>query len=144
MAFSYLRLPSLLLRCRPPTKSPSKLSENAASLYDNANVTYRGTDVGRVKVRDQRDTGVRCRAVAESDIKIPADLEASWTGQTRSASCSSTSRLYRDKAVNGAAAEERRRDIGRPHLEVPPHQRTAAGLSNTGGFRRSRMTTSKR
>ncbi len=81
MAFYYLRLPSLLFgigRYQVTMKLP-----DAASLYDNANVTYRGgTTVGRVTDVRLTDTGVDAVLSLQSDIKIPADLDAQVHSQT--------------------------------------------------------------
>ena len=73
-------LPSLLFgvgRYQVTMKLP-----DAASLYDNANVTYRGTTVGRVTDVRLSDTGVDAVLSLQSDIKIPADLDAQVHSQT--------------------------------------------------------------
>lgn len=80
MAFYYLRLPSLLLGVGR-YQVTMKL-QDAASLYDNANVTYRGATVGRVTDVRLSDTGVDAVLSLQSDIKIPADLEARVGSQT--------------------------------------------------------------
>lgn len=80
MAFYYLRLPSLLLGVGR-YQVTMKL-QDAASLYDNANVTYRGTTVGRVTDVRLSDTGVDAELSLQSDIKIPADLDAQVHSQT--------------------------------------------------------------
>ncbi|BBZ58149.1 MCE family protein [Mycolicibacterium phocaicum] len=46
----------------------------AAGLYKNANVTYRGTEVGRVQDMDLTPTGVNAVLALDSDRKIPADV----------------------------------------------------------------------
>ncbi|QZY47038.1 MCE family protein [Mycolicibacterium austroafricanum] len=51
------------------------LSE-AAGLYKNANVTYRGTEVGRVQDMEVTPSGVNAVLALDSDIPIPADLQA--------------------------------------------------------------------
>jgi phospholipid/cholesterol/gamma-HCH transport system substrate-binding protein len=48
----------------------------AASLYERANVTYRGYTVGRVNEVRLTDTGVEAVMSLDSDIKIPSDLKA--------------------------------------------------------------------
>jgi phospholipid/cholesterol/gamma-HCH transport system substrate-binding protein len=80
MAFYYLRLPSLLFgvgRYQVTIKL-----QDAASLYDNANVTYRGSTVGRVTDVRLTDTGVDAVLSLQSDIKVPADLDAQVHSQT--------------------------------------------------------------
>jgi phospholipid/cholesterol/gamma-HCH transport system substrate-binding protein len=46
----------------------------AAGLYERANVTYRGTEVGIVKGVNLTDTGVEAVLSLRSDIRIPANL----------------------------------------------------------------------
>lgn len=90
MAFAYLRLPSLLFGVGR-YQVTMKL-QDAASLYRDANVTYRGTTVGRVSdVRLSDAGGVDAMLSLQSDTKIPADLDAHVAARPRSASCSSTS-----------------------------------------------------
>lgn len=48
----------------------------AAGLYERANVTYRGTEVGIVKNVNLTDTGVEAVLSLKSDIPIPANLQA--------------------------------------------------------------------
>ena len=48
----------------------------AANLYATGNVTYRGTEVGRVTAVHLTDTGVEAVLSLKSDVKIPSDLEA--------------------------------------------------------------------
>ena len=54
----------------------------AAGLYPNANVSYRGTEVGRVTSVQLTDSGVQAVLSLRSDIKIPADLRAEVHSQT--------------------------------------------------------------
>ncbi len=89
MAFAYLRLPSLLFGVGR-YQVTMKL-QDAASLYRDANVTYRGTTVGRVSDVRLSDAGVDAMLSLQSDTKIPADLDAHVAARPRSASCSSTS-----------------------------------------------------
>lgn len=49
---------------------------SAAGLYDNANVTYRGTPVGRVQEVRLSSAGVEAVLALNSGITIPADLDA--------------------------------------------------------------------
>lgn len=54
----------------------------AGGLYSNANVTYRGTEVGRVRAVELNDTGVDAVLSLKSDIDIPTDLDAAVHSQT--------------------------------------------------------------
>jgi phospholipid/cholesterol/gamma-HCH transport system substrate-binding protein len=54
----------------------------AAGLYPRANVTYRGTEVGRVESVNLTDTGVAAVLKLKSDIPIPADLDAEVHSQS--------------------------------------------------------------
>jgi phospholipid/cholesterol/gamma-HCH transport system substrate-binding protein len=49
---------------------------NAGGLYANANVTYRGSPVGRVKDVRLSGTGVDAVLTLKSSVRIPADLDA--------------------------------------------------------------------
>ena len=49
---------------------------NAGGLYANANVTYRGSPVGRVKEVRLSGTGVDAVLILKSNVQIPADLDA--------------------------------------------------------------------
>ena len=48
----------------------------AAGLYKNANVTYRGTEVGRVQAMNLTPAGVDVVLALTSDVAIPADVDA--------------------------------------------------------------------
>lgn len=54
----------------------------SANLYANADVTYRGTEVGRVTAVQLTGTGVQADLSLRSDIKIPSDLDAAVHSQT--------------------------------------------------------------
>ncbi|EHI14829.1 MCE family protein [Mycolicibacterium thermoresistibile] len=74
MTFMYLRLPSTLFgigQYRVTVNLPV-----AAGLYPNSNVTYRGTEVGRVEAVRLTTVGVDAVMSLRSDTKIPADLDA--------------------------------------------------------------------
>lgn len=80
MAFMYLRLPSTLFgigRYQVTLNLPT-----AAGLYPNSNVTYRGTEVGRVEAVRLSTAGVDAVMSLRSDMKIPADLDAIVHSQT--------------------------------------------------------------
>ncbi|MGA5537993.1 MCE family protein [Mycolicibacterium nivoides] len=48
----------------------------AAGLYENANVTYRGTEIGRVTGVELTSSGVNAVLALDSDIPVPADVRA--------------------------------------------------------------------
>ncbi|MCW2686103.1 MAG: virulence factor Mce family protein, partial [Mycobacterium sp.] len=80
MAFGYIRLPKLLFgvgRYNVTIELPE-----AAGLYERANVTYRGTEVGQVKAVRLTDAGVDAQLSLKSDIKIPSDLTAEVHSQS--------------------------------------------------------------
>jgi phospholipid/cholesterol/gamma-HCH transport system substrate-binding protein len=80
MAFVYLRLPNLLFgvgHYQVTLNLPA-----AAGLYANSNVTFRGTEVGRVEAVRLSTTGVDAVMSLRSDMKIPADLDAEVHSQT--------------------------------------------------------------
>jgi phospholipid/cholesterol/gamma-HCH transport system substrate-binding protein len=74
MTFGYLRLPVLLFGVGHYTVTVQL--PQAAGLYQRANVTYRGTEVGQVKDVVLSDSGVNAILSLRSDVKIPANLEA--------------------------------------------------------------------
>ena len=73
MVFGYMRLPDLLGigQYRVTLELPE-----TGGLYPRGNVTYRGVQVGEVKSVELTDTGVKAVLSLNSDISIPADLEA--------------------------------------------------------------------
>jgi phospholipid/cholesterol/gamma-HCH transport system substrate-binding protein len=74
MVFNYMGLPNLLFgvgHYRVTLQLPE-----AGGLYARGNVTYRGTEVGRVEDVTLTNTGVDAKLSLRSDIKIPADLDA--------------------------------------------------------------------
>jgi phospholipid/cholesterol/gamma-HCH transport system substrate-binding protein len=80
MTISYLDVPKLLWgggHYRVDAELP-----NAAGLYVNSNVTYRGVEVGTVDRVELTDTGVAARLSIGSDARIPADVEAQVHSQS--------------------------------------------------------------
>src|SRR5205823_2194181 len=74
MAVGYVRAPNLLFgigHYRVTLQLPE-----AAGLYERANVTYLGTEVGKVDDVTLTTTGVQATLDLRSDIAIPADLNA--------------------------------------------------------------------
>jgi phospholipid/cholesterol/gamma-HCH transport system substrate-binding protein len=80
VALAYLRLPSLLFGVGRYTVTV-ELPE-AGGLYSSANVTYRGTEVGKVTDVRLTDKGVDAVLSLHSDIPIPSDLDAQVHSQT--------------------------------------------------------------
>ena len=74
MIFSFIGLPGMLFGVGQ-YQVTLKLPE-AGGLYSRANVTWRGTEVGRVKSVNLTDNGVEAELTLSSKFKIPADLDA--------------------------------------------------------------------
>ena len=80
MAFGYMRLPSLLFgvdRYQVTVELPE-----AGGLYERANVTYRGTEVGEVKSVELTDAGAQAVLSLRSEVKIPSDLKVEVHSQS--------------------------------------------------------------
>lgn len=80
LAFGFLKAPAVLFgigRYQVAVDLPS-----ASGLYPNANVTYRGTEVGRVQDVRLTDDGVEADLTLKSNIRVPADLEAEVHSQS--------------------------------------------------------------
>lgn len=80
MSFRYLDLPDLFFgvgHYRVTVQLPV-----AAGLYAHGNVTYRGTEVGRVEQVRLSDFGVDAVLSLQSTVAIPADLDAQVHSQT--------------------------------------------------------------
>jgi len=73
MVFGYIKVPALLGfgQYTVTVQLP-----RAGGLYKNGNVTYRGTEVGRVAEVRLTDTGVDAILSLRSDIPIPSGLDA--------------------------------------------------------------------
>jgi phospholipid/cholesterol/gamma-HCH transport system substrate-binding protein len=80
MSFSILGLPNVLFGVGHYNVTVDL--PRAGGLYQNANVTYRGTEVGRVEALDLTPGGVRATLSLDSDFDIPADLVAQVHSQT--------------------------------------------------------------
>ena len=74
MIFGYIRLPALLFGVGHYTVTVEL--PRAGGLYKDGNVTYRGTEVGRITDVYLTGTGVAAVLSLRSDIPIPSDLEA--------------------------------------------------------------------
>lgn len=73
MIFGYIKVPAMLGVGR---YTVTMQLAQAAGLYESANVTYRGTEVGRVTAVDLTDSGVEAVLSLRSDVPIPSDLTA--------------------------------------------------------------------
>ncbi len=73
MIFGYIRVPALLGvgRYTVTVRLPQ-----AGGLYPSGNVTYRGTEVGRITEVHLTDAGVDAVLSLRSDVQIPSDLDA--------------------------------------------------------------------
>lgn len=80
MIFAYMKLPAMLFGAGQYDVTVEL--PRAAGLYPSANVTYRGTEVGRVEKVDVTDTGVEAVVALNSDIDIPSDLRAEVHSQS--------------------------------------------------------------
>lgn len=113
MIFNYMGLPGLLFgvgQYKVSVELPA-----AAGLYKNANVTYRGTEVGKVTDVRLDDTGVVADLALKSGIPIPRDL----TAEVHSAS--SIGEQYVALLPHGDGNPLEAGDvIPRDHTSVPP------------------------
>jgi phospholipid/cholesterol/gamma-HCH transport system substrate-binding protein len=73
MVFGYIKLPALM---GVGQYTVTVQLPRAGGLYQNGNVTYRGTEVGRVAEVRLTDTGVEAVLSLRSDLAIPSDLNA--------------------------------------------------------------------
>src|SRR5882757_5750493 len=80
VGIAYMRLPVMLFGVGHYTIKV-ELAQSS-NLYTNANVTYRGTEVGRVTGVHLTDTGVEADLSLKSDVAIPSDLDAEVHSQT--------------------------------------------------------------
>jgi phospholipid/cholesterol/gamma-HCH transport system substrate-binding protein len=80
MVFGYIKAPTLLFgvgRYTVTVELPA-----AGGLYASGNVTYRGTEVGRVRSVQLTDTGVEAVLSLKSGVDIPSDLDAQVHSQS--------------------------------------------------------------
>jgi len=73
MGFGYVKVPALF---GVGQYTVTVQLPQAGGLYPTANVTYRGTEVGRVQSVNLTDTGVTAVLTLKSGVKIPSDLDA--------------------------------------------------------------------
>jgi phospholipid/cholesterol/gamma-HCH transport system substrate-binding protein len=80
MIFRYIDAPAMLFGIGHYTVTLEL--QRAAGLYPSANVTYRGTEVGRVQSVRLTNTGVEAELLLSSSIKIPTRLQAQVHSQS--------------------------------------------------------------
>src|ERR1700737_925013 len=80
MAFHFMKLPAQVFGVGRYTVR-LELPETGG-LYNTGNVTYRGTEVGRVQSVHLTDPGVEAQLSLKSGIDIPSDLKAEVHSQT--------------------------------------------------------------
>jgi len=100
----------------------------SGGLYPNGNVTYRGTEVGRVNRIDLTDTGVAVVLSLRSDIPIPSDLDA----QVHSQSAAGEQYVALLPRSAASAPLEDGDVIPLPRTSVPPDINSLLDASNKG------------
>jgi phospholipid/cholesterol/gamma-HCH transport system substrate-binding protein len=75
MAFDFMKLPSTLFGIGEYNVTVEL--PQSGGLYQTSVVTYRGTDVGKVKSIEVTATGVRVVLAMKSGTPVPADVQAS-------------------------------------------------------------------
>ncbi|GAB3026827.1 MCE family protein [Mycobacterium bourgelatii] len=75
MIFNYMRLPETLFGVGEYTVTVDL--KESGGLYENAVVTYRGTDVGQVKSVNVTADGVQAVLAMRSSVQVPSDVKAS-------------------------------------------------------------------
>jgi phospholipid/cholesterol/gamma-HCH transport system substrate-binding protein len=80
MSVHYMRLPSMLFGIG--TYYVTVELPQASGLYDGGNVTYRGTEIGRVDAVRLTPTGVEAVLALKSGIDVPSDLRAEVHSQS--------------------------------------------------------------
>ncbi len=125
MGLGYVRVPAMfgVGQYRVKVQLPE-----SGNLYANANVTYRGTEVGRVTAVRLTDTGVEADLSLRSDVRIPSDLDAQVHSQSAIGE-QYVALLPR----NGASAPLRDGDvIARSRTSVPPDISSLLDAANRG------------
>lgn len=126
MAITYLRLPSLLFgmgRYEVTVELPV-----AAGLYPNSNVTYRGTEIGLVKDVHLTGDGVSAVLTLQSNIAVPADLDAEVHSQT---ALGEQFIEFVPRSSNGPRLSDGD-VIARDRTTVPPNINTLLTATNAG------------
>ncbi len=100
----------------------------AAGLYERANVTYRGYNVGQVQSVQLTDTGVEAKVLLNSDTKIPSEVNAEVH------SVSAIGEQYIDLLPRSADAPPLKNGdvIARDRTTVPPNISSLLDATNKG------------
>jgi phospholipid/cholesterol/gamma-HCH transport system substrate-binding protein len=126
MAVGYVRAPNLLFgigHYRVTLQLPE-----AAGLYERANVTYLGTEVGKVDDVTLTTTGVQATLDLRSDIAIPADLNA----QVHSTSAVGEQYVELLPRVSSGPSLKRGDVITADRASVPPDISSLLDATNSG------------
>jgi phospholipid/cholesterol/gamma-HCH transport system substrate-binding protein len=100
----------------------------AGGLYKTGNVTYRGTEVGRVTDVHLTDTGVDVELSLKSDMPIPADVDA----EVHSVSALGEQYVALLPQSSSGPALKNRDIIGVDRTSVPPDINTLLDAANRG------------
>jgi phospholipid/cholesterol/gamma-HCH transport system substrate-binding protein len=100
----------------------------AGGLYQNGNVTYRGTEVGRVTAVHLTDTAVEATLSLRSDVRIPSDLDA----QVHSASAIGEQYVALQPRSGTAPALKEGDVIPASRTSVPPDINALLAAANRG------------
>lgn len=126
VGIGYIGLPTMLFgvgRYTVTVQLPA-----SGDLYASGNVTYRGTEVGRVEEVRLTDSGVEAVLSLKSDVPIPSDLDAQVHSQTAIGE-QYVALLPR----NDTSAPLSNGDvIPRDRTSVPPNVNTLLDATNTG------------
>ncbi len=126
MALHFIKLPAMLFGVGQYTVTMEL--PKSGGLYESGNVTYRGTNVGRVKSVRLTDTGVEAVLSLSSGIDIPSDLKAEVHSQSAVGE-SYVLLLPR----NGASPPLKNGDkIALADTSVPPDINALLAAANTG------------
>jgi phospholipid/cholesterol/gamma-HCH transport system substrate-binding protein len=126
MIFGYIRLPATWFGVGhyPVTVQLAQ----AGGLYKGGNVTYRGTEVGRVTDVQLTDTGVNAVLSLRSDVAIPSDLDA----QVHSVSAIGEQYVALLPRSGNARPLKAGDVIPLSHTTVPPDVNNLLDATNTG------------
>ncbi|UXA11565.1 MCE family protein [Mycobacterium sp. SMC-8] len=126
MALQYMRLPNLAFGIGHYDVT-LELPE-AAGLYERANVTYLGTEVGTVSRVGLTETGVQAVLNLRSDIDVPADLDA----EVHSASAVGEQYVELTPRVADGPFLKEGDVIARDRTSTPPDINALLDATNTG------------
>jgi phospholipid/cholesterol/gamma-HCH transport system substrate-binding protein len=126
MMFNFIGVPNLLFgvgHYRITIELPE-----AGGLYKTGNVTYRGTEVGRVESVDLTDTGVQAVLSMQSGIDIPSNVQA----QVHSVSAVGEQYVALLPTGDPAPPLKDRDVIPRNRTSIPPDINTLLDATNRG------------